>query len=124
MNEARRPQARFYPSTGAALLAALLVMIISIAGLYPVATPLVVGFWLGMLGSFAAAYLGAATGSTPQSGSLLVRLVMLLLIPPIGSIVLWPLSRDIAKGFTFAGLTCFILIQGLLAFPRSGPRTT
>jgi hypothetical protein len=91
------------------------MLVVSAIGLRSIASPIVGGLALGTLGAFAAAYVSVATGVTANSGSVATRLVMLIFLPPLGSIILLVWNWDAAKGFTYAGLTSYAMIQGLLA---------
>jgi hypothetical protein len=108
-----------------ALAAAGLMILVATIGLRSAASPTIMGLALGGLSAFTAAYVGLATGASATSGSVLPRLLMLVLLPPIGSILLLALSWDVAKGFTYAGLTTYALIQGISALaeqkaPKAG----
>jgi hypothetical protein len=97
------------------LAVALLTLLASGLALKTRLSPLLIGLSLGLVCAFGAAFLEAAIRQRLVADSRINRAITLILLPPLGSLLAWIASADLAIGFTFSALVTWAFVYSLRA---------
>lgn len=97
------------------LAVAFLTLLASGLALRTRLSPLLVGFCLGLVCAFGAAFLETAIRQRLVADSRTNRAMTLILLPPLGSLLAWIASPDLAIGFTFSALVTWAFLYSLRA---------